>query len=400
MLGRRPGRLRGAGLHQRFLSVPQQPPGSGGRAQAPRPCGGHALRRLPGPCGTPDSGRCSLPVQRPAGRAALPLAAAGAPPPDGRRPAASPTPPPLQSKRTKKVGIVGKYGTRYGASLRKQIKKIEVSQHSKYFCSFCGKVRRRGHGGSGCRRVQPQVAIESCRGRPATSASRSGSFYGIWLQCTPAAGMSKAAAHAQPAMAAPLTSAACSPSSACATMTATAPWCIGVAQSMICPADITACSHTLCLSTLAAAVCHEAPGGRHLEVQGLQQDPGWRRVRAQVRARAGRCIRRHGCVACCSCAAVTCGSQLAARHVPLLARAPALLHATSTEGCTCCIALLPWSVTAAAAAAAAAAKLPPGRACSGAARVRVQPGGSCLDALCHSSPCAAPPCPSAALRRP
>ena len=47
-----------------------------------------------------------------------------------------------QAKRTKKVGIVGKYGTRYGASLRKQIKKIEVSQHSKYFCSFCGKVRR------------------------------------------------------------------------------------------------------------------------------------------------------------------------------------------------------------------------------------------------------------------
>lgn len=46
----------------------------------------------------------------------------------------------LQSKRTKKVGIVGKYGTRYGASLRKQIKKIEVSQHSKYFCPFCGKV--------------------------------------------------------------------------------------------------------------------------------------------------------------------------------------------------------------------------------------------------------------------
>lgn len=48
--------------------------------------------------------------------------------------------PLLQSKRTKKVGIVGKYGTRYGASLRKQIKKIEVSQHSKYFCPFCGKV--------------------------------------------------------------------------------------------------------------------------------------------------------------------------------------------------------------------------------------------------------------------
>jgi large subunit ribosomal protein L37Ae len=45
-----------------------------------------------------------------------------------------------QAKRTKKVGIVGKYGTRYGASLRKIIKKMEVSQHAKYACQFCGKV--------------------------------------------------------------------------------------------------------------------------------------------------------------------------------------------------------------------------------------------------------------------
>jgi ribosomal protein L37AE/L43A len=35
---------------------------------------------------------------------------------------------------------VGKYGTRYGASLRKIIKKMEVSQHAKYACQFCGKV--------------------------------------------------------------------------------------------------------------------------------------------------------------------------------------------------------------------------------------------------------------------
>ena len=48
------------------------------------------------------------------------------------------------TKRTKKVGITGKYGTRYGAALRKIIKKFEVSQHSRYFCNFCGKtaVRR------------------------------------------------------------------------------------------------------------------------------------------------------------------------------------------------------------------------------------------------------------------
>ncbi|KAK9911149.1 hypothetical protein M0R45_035072 [Rubus argutus] len=59
----------------------------------------------------------------------------------------------IQTKRTKKAGIVGKYGTRYGASLRKQIKKMEVSQHSKYFCEFCGKyaVKRKAVGIWGCK---------------------------------------------------------------------------------------------------------------------------------------------------------------------------------------------------------------------------------------------------------
>ena len=46
----------------------------------------------------------------------------------------------LKAKRTKKVGVVGKYGTRYGASLRKMVKKIEIQQHSKYICWFCGEV--------------------------------------------------------------------------------------------------------------------------------------------------------------------------------------------------------------------------------------------------------------------
>lgn len=46
----------------------------------------------------------------------------------------------IQAKRTRKVGITGKYGTRYGASLRKMVKKMEIAQHSKYTCSFCGKV--------------------------------------------------------------------------------------------------------------------------------------------------------------------------------------------------------------------------------------------------------------------
>ncbi|KAK1340559.1 hypothetical protein QTO34_019129 [Cnephaeus nilssonii] len=45
------------------------------------------------------------------------------------------------AKSTKEVGIVGKYRTRYGASLRKMVKKIEISQHAKYTCSFCGKTK-------------------------------------------------------------------------------------------------------------------------------------------------------------------------------------------------------------------------------------------------------------------
>merc|ERR1712012_65283 len=42
-------------------------------------------------------------------------------------------------QENQKVGITGKYGTRYGASLRKTVKKMEISQHSKYTCTFCGK---------------------------------------------------------------------------------------------------------------------------------------------------------------------------------------------------------------------------------------------------------------------
>ncbi len=45
-------------------------------------------------------------------------------------------------KRTHKVGICGKFGARYGASLRKMIKKFEDSQHARYTCPFCGKVRK------------------------------------------------------------------------------------------------------------------------------------------------------------------------------------------------------------------------------------------------------------------
>lgn len=44
------------------------------------------------------------------------------------------------AKRTKKVGVTGKYGTRYGSAIRKIVKKFELQQHAKYVCPSCGKV--------------------------------------------------------------------------------------------------------------------------------------------------------------------------------------------------------------------------------------------------------------------
>ncbi|KAK3118040.1 large subunit ribosomal protein L37A [Paratrimastix pyriformis] len=66
----------------------------------------------------------------------------------------------LCTKRTKKVGICGKYGTRYGASLRKLVKKIEVSQHARYTCRFCGKdaIKRNAVGIWGCKRCGKVMA--------------------------------------------------------------------------------------------------------------------------------------------------------------------------------------------------------------------------------------------------
>ncbi|KAF9915411.1 60S ribosomal protein L43 [Lobosporangium transversale] len=76
-----------------------------------------------------------------------------------------------QAKRTKKVGVVGKYGVRYGASLRKQVKKMEITQHSKYTCTFCGRdaVKRQA------------VGIWKCRGCKKTMAG------GAWTLSTTAA---------------------------------------------------------------------------------------------------------------------------------------------------------------------------------------------------------------------
>lgn len=64
------------------------------------------------------------------------------------------------SQKTKKVGIVGKYGARYGVSLRKRIKVAEITQHTTYVCDFCGKtsVKRKGIGIWKCRSCKVVVA--------------------------------------------------------------------------------------------------------------------------------------------------------------------------------------------------------------------------------------------------
>ncbi|XP_059032316.1 large ribosomal subunit protein eL43-like [Mustela lutreola] len=48
------------------------------------------------------------------------------------------------ARHTKKVGVIGKYRTHYGASLRKMAKRSEISQQAKYTCSFCGKTKTKG----------------------------------------------------------------------------------------------------------------------------------------------------------------------------------------------------------------------------------------------------------------
>lgn len=48
----------------------------------------------------------------------------------------------------------------YGASLRKQVKKMEVTQHAKYTCTFCGKttVRRHSTGIWNCKSCKRTIA--------------------------------------------------------------------------------------------------------------------------------------------------------------------------------------------------------------------------------------------------
>mmetsp|Transcript_14077 Transcript_14077/g.21349 ORF Transcript_14077/g.21349 Transcript_14077/m.21349 type:complete len:95 (-) Transcript_14077:107-391(-) len=76
-------------------------------------------------------------------------------------------------KRTRKVGVVGKYGTRYGASLRKLIRKMEISQHATYTCQFCGKdtMKRKVVGIWHCRSCKKTISGGAWDPRTSTNAA-------------------------------------------------------------------------------------------------------------------------------------------------------------------------------------------------------------------------------------
>ena len=63
-------------------------------------------------------------------------------------------------KTVSKVGITGKYGTRYGAKLRKQAKAIEMLRRTKFISPFCGKqsMRRVAVGIWKCKTTNRKIA--------------------------------------------------------------------------------------------------------------------------------------------------------------------------------------------------------------------------------------------------
>ena len=82
-------------------------------------------------------------------------------------------------RRAAKVGITGKYGTRYGQKLRKQVKAIEILQRKKTICPFCGKTAIK----------RAAAGIWKCRACKRSSAG------GAWEFTTTAATTAKTTIH-------------------------------------------------------------------------------------------------------------------------------------------------------------------------------------------------------------
>lgn len=70
------------------------------------------------------------------------------------------------SKKTKKVGITGRYGPRYGSTLKKRAKICMDSQRKRYECNFCGKQSLR----------RQAVGIWQCRAKNCRMISTGGAY--------------------------------------------------------------------------------------------------------------------------------------------------------------------------------------------------------------------------------
>ena len=83
------------------------------------------------------------------------------------------------SRRTKKVGRSGKFGARYGLSVKKQIRSVETNKSAKYACPRCCKqnVKRVSSGIWECRSCSLKFAggaYKPTTGRFKTMESRLG----------------------------------------------------------------------------------------------------------------------------------------------------------------------------------------------------------------------------------
>ncbi len=47
------------------------------------------------------------------------------------------------ARRTKKVGIAGRFGPRYGSTLRKRWKEVMERRYQEHLCPFCGITSRK-----------------------------------------------------------------------------------------------------------------------------------------------------------------------------------------------------------------------------------------------------------------
>ncbi len=66
----------------------------------------------------------------------------------------------MARRKTKKVGIAGRYGTRYGRKTRKNVQKVESVARSRHKCPQCGRMslRRTSTGVWECSKCGAKIA--------------------------------------------------------------------------------------------------------------------------------------------------------------------------------------------------------------------------------------------------